>query len=70
MPSSVRRRNVAGAFKIWPGWQARLGNQKVVPVDDVMTAGATVEACAKTKFRGGAGQVDILTQARVVRGAQ
>ncbi len=38
-------------------------------VDDVLTTGATVEACARTLERGGARHVDVLTLARVVRPA-
>ncbi len=70
LSASARRRNVAGAFKVRRGWQDRLRNRKVLLVDDVMTTGATVEACARTLLRGSAGRVDVLTLAWVVRGAQ
>jgi betaine-aldehyde dehydrogenase len=40
-----------------------------VNVNDVLTTGATVEACVRTLQRGGARHVDVLTLARVVRPA-
>jgi len=36
-------------------------------IDDVLTTGATVEACAKALLRAGASQVSVLTLARVLR---
>ncbi len=36
-------------------------------VDDVLTTGATLEACARTLLRAGAARVDVLVFARVVR---
>ena len=41
----------------------------VLLVDDVLTTGATVEACTRVLQRGGARHVDVLTLARVVRPA-
>ncbi|MFL2945871.1 MAG: ComF family protein [Parvibaculales bacterium] len=35
-------------------------------VDDVLTTGATVEACTHTLLRAGAEAVDVVTLARVV----
>ena len=39
----------------------------VLTVDDVLTTGATAEACAKALKRRGAAGVDVLVLARVVR---
>jgi ComF family protein len=63
-----RRRNVAGAFAVKPARKALLEGRRVLLVDDVLTTGATVSACARTLRRGGAGAVDVLVLARVVRG--
>ena len=67
---AARRRNVAGAFKTAPGATERLGGRRVLLVDDVLTTGATVEACAQALGRAGAAGVDVLTLARVVRPQQ
>jgi predicted amidophosphoribosyltransferase len=39
----------------------------VLLIDDVLTTGVTAAACAKVLKRAGAGAVDLLTLARVVR---
>ncbi|MEY1557143.1 double zinc ribbon domain-containing protein [Yoonia sp. R2331] len=43
--------------------------RKVVVVDDVMTSGATLAAAAEAALRAGAGQVCVLTLARVTKDA-
>jgi ComF family protein len=64
-----RRSNVRQAFDIHPRWLATVAGKSVLLVDDVLTTGATVEACARVLQRGGARHVDVLTLARVVRPA-
>jgi ComF family protein len=64
-----RSRNVAGAFRVAPRHAGRLKGRRVLLVDDVLTTGATVAACARVLKRGGAAGVDVLTLARVVRPA-
>jgi predicted amidophosphoribosyltransferase len=39
-------------------------------VDDVLTTGATADACARALKRAGAAKVQILALARVVKGAK
>ena len=64
-----RRRNVREAFAIHPRWTEPVAGKVVLLVDDVLTTGATVEACARVVQRAGARHVDVLTLARVVRAA-
>lgn len=61
----ARARNVAGAFRLGPRGRVQVEGRRVVLVDDVLTSGATVEACAKALLRGGAAAVDVLTLGRV-----
>jgi ComF family protein len=61
-----RARNVAGAFRLNPRHADRVKGSRIVLVDDVLTTGATVGACARILRRGGAARVDVLTLARVV----
>ncbi len=60
-----RRRNVAGAYACPPGWAGRLKGKRILLVDDVMTTGATAEACAKALLKAGAASVDLAVIARV-----
>lgn len=61
-----RRRNVEGAFRPHPSAGTRLLGRKVLLVDDVMTTGATLEACSRALRRAGAARIDAVTLARVV----
>lgn len=57
--------NVAGAFKVVSSRRRELAGRKVVLIDDVITTGATVEACARALKRAGAVRVDVLALALV-----
>ncbi|MDX5361334.1 MAG: ComF family protein [Alphaproteobacteria bacterium] len=61
-----RRRNVAGAFDVAPRARPRIAGRTVLLVDDVVTTGATLEACARALLKGGAARVHALAVARVV----
>ncbi len=67
--ASGRRRNVQGAFHVPEKAKERLKGRRVVLIDDVMTTGATLEACARTLKRAGASYIDVVTLARTVRSA-
>lgn len=68
LPAADRARNVRGAFRLspWlrsPARRRRLVGRTVVLVDDVMTTGATLDACADVLERAGAREVRRLTLA-------
>lgn len=61
-----RDRNVRAAFRVKPVWRDGLRGCRVLLVDDVLTTGATVNACARMLRRAGAAAVHVVTVARVV----
>src|ERR1700728_4223292 len=63
-----RASNVQGAFKVAPDRQHLISGRRVVLIDDVLTSGATVDACARALLRAKASTVDVLVFARVVDG--
>ncbi len=60
-----RIRNVRGAFEVAAPEAVR--DRRILLVDDVMTTGATIAACARSLKRTGAARVDVLTLARAVK---
>jgi ComF family protein len=68
LSAGARLENInAAAFAVPAGHVGRIEGAKLLLVDDVLTTGATVTACAKVLRRHGAERVDVLTLARVVR---
>ncbi|MBV9043778.1 MAG: ComF family protein [Alphaproteobacteria bacterium] len=65
--AKARRRNVLGAFRVSPGHKSAIAGRNILLIDDVLTTGATVEACARALKRAEAAKVFVLALARVVR---
>lgn len=63
LSASERRRNVGGAIRA----RGKLEGKTLLVVDDVLTTGATADACARALRKAGAKAVHVVTLARVVR---
>jgi ComF family protein len=61
-----RARNVQGAFAVEKSARIQVKGRKLIVTDDVLTSGATADACARVLRRAGAARVDVLVLARVV----
>ncbi len=61
-----RRKAVSGAFRA----SSNISGRTVILIDDVLTSGSTAEACAQALRRAGAGTVELICWARVVRPSQ
>jgi ComF family protein len=67
LASRERARNVDGAFAVVPRRRARVAGRRVLCVDDVMTTGATLSACARALLHAGAAEVVGFCAARAER---
>ena len=67
LSASQRRRNVAGAIAVRESRQSIVAGARIALVDDVLTTGATIGACAKALRRAGAAKLYAVVAARVVR---
>jgi ComF family protein len=65
LSAAARRQEVSGAFAIRPSRRAAIEGKRLLLIDDVMTSGATVSACAAAALQAGAAAVDVLVAARV-----
>ena len=66
LSKTERAANVQGAFAVTPDKAAEVHGRHIVLIDDVLTSGATADACARALLRAKARQVDVLVFARVV----
>ncbi len=64
---ATRLRNVKNAFMVPPEHVPQVAGKTLVLVDDVITTGATVEACAHALKQAGASEVRVLALARTVK---
>ena len=62
---TARRRNMAAAFR--PHRAVQVEGRRVLLIDDVLTTGSTVAACARALKQAGAARVVVLTVARADR---
>lgn len=65
-----RADNVQGAFRVADEHRADITGRRLVLIDDVLTSGATADACARALLRANAADVDVLVFARVVAPAR
>ena len=66
MTRDMRRKNLKGAFEVKPNKVHALEGKNVILIDDVITTGSTLTACAKTLRKAGVARIDVLSVARVV----
>ncbi len=65
-----RWHNVSGAFKLDPKYKEALKDKHIILVDDVMTTGATIEACCKALKKAKPASIGVVTLARVLPGPE
>jgi ComF family protein len=66
LSQAERAQNVQGAFRVPTECKAEVAGRRLILIDDVLTSGATSDACARALLRAGARSVDLLVFARVV----
>lgn len=69
LSAEQRARNVQGVFAVDRAQAARWAGRPLVLVDDVITTGATIKSLTRALKRAGFTQIDVLSAARVVIGA-
>jgi ComF family protein len=66
LSADQRRRNVQGAFAVSAKGVSSIAGRSILLVDDVLTTGATAEACARALRRAGAARVNVVALAMAV----
>jgi ComF family protein len=70
LSAEERQANVSGAFTLAPGAADAIRGKRILLIDDVLTTGSTVGACALLLRHAGAKQVDCLAVAMAAEGAE
>ena len=70
LAQDARQHNVADAFEASRSGRSAVLGKRVLVIDDVMTTGATVNACATALLDAGARSVDVLAIALVAHGLE
>ncbi len=70
MSGKQRRKTVAKVFALNTKWQGKAKGARIILIDDVLTSGATSDACISQLKRGGANWVQLFCWARVLRGQE
>ena len=65
LDAGERAANVRGAFRVADHQRAAIEGRRILLIDDVITTGATLNACVRALLRARAASVDALTFARV-----
>jgi ComF family protein len=68
LTQEARLANVAKAFAVKPGASKPLQGKNIVLIDDVITTGATANACSEALLKAGAARIDVLTIALAAHG--
>ena len=66
LTKNQRAENVQGVFRTRDDKKTDIAGRRLILIDDVLTSGATADACARALLRAGAAHVDVLVFARVV----
>lgn len=66
LTKAQRSKNMRGTFAVNPKYAAQIQHKRVLLVDDVITTGATMNACAKSLLRAGAAEVYVIAFAKTL----
>ena len=61
-----RHKNVEGAFRVPASESGNVRGKKIILIDDVVTTGATINACIRALLREKAHHIDVIAFSRVV----
>ncbi len=65
--AGARKKNLKNAFQVTQKGKQQIQGKRILLVDDVYTTGSTCREAARTLYRGGADEVDVLVLARALK---